>query len=140
MTIGERIKAARERAGITQVELGKKIGVSGVAVMRYEKNTRDPRLEQIYAIADALNIPVEDLLGIDPENRVVTSADKLLYFFDMLNADGQWKAIERVEELTEIPRYRGESTLEAAERRLIEYEKNRHVQDTTPPPPPPESP
>lgn len=62
MTIGEHIKAAREQAGITQVELGAKVGVSGVAIMRYEKNTRQPRVEQLQAIANALGVPVADLL------------------------------------------------------------------------------
>lgn len=137
MTIGERIKAARERAGITQVELGEKIGVSGVAVMRYEKHTRQPRLEQIHAIADALNIPVEEILGIAPENRIVSSTDKLLYFFGMLNEDGQQKAMDRVEELTEIPRYQAGSPAQAAGNTPPPSPEGK---DTTPPPPPPESP
>lgn len=63
MTIGERIKAAREQAGITQVELGEKIGVSGVAIMRYEKNARQPRIEQLQAIAAALDVSPLYLLG-----------------------------------------------------------------------------
>ena len=137
MTIGERIKVARERAGITQVELGEKIGVSGVAVMRYEKHTRQPRLEQIYAIADALNIPVEEILGIAPENRIVSSTDKLLYFFGMPNEDGQQKAVDRVEELTEIPRYQAGSPTQAAGDTPPPSPEGK---DTTPPPPPPESP
>lgn len=118
MTIGDRIKAAREKAQMTQSELGNRTGVSGVSIMRYEKNQRQPRLEQLYAIADALNIPIEDLFGIDPENRVVTPADKLLMFFDDLNADGQQKAIERVYELTEIPRYQAAKSLLGLPRHL----------------------
>lgn len=120
MTTGERIKAARNNAGIKQSELAAKLGVAVITIGQYERGKRQPRIEQLFAIADALNIPVEDLLGIAPENRIVSSSDKLLYFFDKLNTDGQQKAVERVEELTQIPRYRGESTLEAAERRLIE--------------------
>lgn len=63
MTIGQRIKTVREQAGITQAALGEKIGVSGVAIMRYEKGTRQPRLEQLDAIADALNVSPFYLLG-----------------------------------------------------------------------------
>lgn len=58
MTFGERIKEAREKSGMTQVELGEKVGVSGVAIMRYEKGTREPRIEQLRAIADALEVPL----------------------------------------------------------------------------------
>lgn len=111
MTIGQRIKEARKGAGLTQKALAMQIGAATGTVQQYELGKRHPRLEQLYAIADALNIPIEDLLGIDRENRAVTSADKLLLFFDELNSDGQQKAVERVEELTEIPRYRADTTI-----------------------------
>jgi len=38
-----RIKIARMRKGLTQDQLGKLVGVSGVAIMRYEKNQRQPK-------------------------------------------------------------------------------------------------
>lgn len=108
MKIGSRIREARKRAGLTQKALALQIGVATGTVQQYELGKRQPRLEQIYTIADALNIPVENLLGIDAENRIVSSTDKLLCFFDRLNENGQQKAIEHVEELSEIPRYRRE--------------------------------
>lgn len=118
MTIGQRIKEARKRAGLTQKALAMQIGSATGTVQQYELGKRHPRLEQLYAIADALNISIEDLLGIDRENRAVTSADKLLFFFDELNSDGQQKAIERVHELTEIPRYRAAESLLGLPRHL----------------------
>ena len=39
--------------------------------------------------------------AIKPENKPL-----LLYYFDQLNGLGQRQAVERVEELTEIPKYR----------------------------------
>ena len=62
MTIGERIKAARENSGMTQVELGEKVGVSGVAIMRYEKNQRQPRYDQLQRIASALGVAAHELV------------------------------------------------------------------------------
>lgn len=62
LSFGQRIKAAREQAGITQVELGEKVGVSGVAIMRYEKGTRQPRLEQFQRIASVLSVDVNWLM------------------------------------------------------------------------------
>ena len=62
MSIGKRIKEAREKAGLTQAELGEKIGVTGVAVMRYEKGQRQPRPEQLQRIAAALNVSAGFLL------------------------------------------------------------------------------
>lgn len=115
MTMGQLIKAARERAGMTQEELGKKIGVTGVAIMRYEKGQRQPRLAQLQAIASALGVPVQDLISdweaVDKEEfkRVFIYGegikDRIDAALDRLNDEGQEKAAERVEELTEIPKY-----------------------------------
>lgn len=63
MTVGQHIRQARELANMTQAELGEKIGVSGVAIMRYEKGTRQPRLEQLQRIADELGVGVSYLLS-----------------------------------------------------------------------------
>ena len=60
---GARIKAAREAANLTQEQLGEKIGVTGVTIMRYEKNQREPRLKQLIAIANALEISPGYLMG-----------------------------------------------------------------------------
>lgn len=62
MTIGERIKRARENAGMTQLELGEKLGVTQQMVGIYEKNKRSPKTETLERIAAALEIPVTDLL------------------------------------------------------------------------------
>lgn len=56
---GSRIKKARETAGLTQEQLGEQIGVTGVTIMRYEKDLREPRQKQLQAIATALGVPVE---------------------------------------------------------------------------------
>ncbi len=64
-TWGERIKVARESAGLTQEQLGKKLGITGVTIMRYEKNQRQPRLEQLGRIALALGTTVYEMMGQD---------------------------------------------------------------------------
>ena len=61
MKFGKVIKKAREAANMTQEQLGAKIGVTGVSIMRYEKNQRQPRFEQLPGLADALNIDLAHL-------------------------------------------------------------------------------
>ena len=63
-TIGERIKKARELRNITQSQLGEKLGVTGVTVMRYEKGQREPNIETIFNLAEKLNVSVSYLLGV----------------------------------------------------------------------------
>ena len=43
MTVGENIKHFRKEKGYTQEELGYMVGLSGVAIMRYEKEQREPK-------------------------------------------------------------------------------------------------
>ena len=63
MTVGQRIKESRNATGLTQEELGERLGVSGAAIAQYETGKRNPKYETLRRIGDALNIPVESLLG-----------------------------------------------------------------------------
>ncbi|MCQ2442579.1 MAG: helix-turn-helix transcriptional regulator [Oscillospiraceae bacterium] len=62
-TLGERIKETRESIPMTQEELGKAIGVTGVTIMRYEKGQREPSLDQLQKLAEVLNVAPEYLVG-----------------------------------------------------------------------------
>ena len=63
MGIGNKIRELREKQGFTQTELGKKIGLSQKAVTSYERETREPGVETIQALAKALGVKVEDLFS-----------------------------------------------------------------------------
>lgn len=56
MGIGKRLKEARERAGLTQEELGKMVGVTGSSITNYEKETSHPKEPVMYALFDALGV------------------------------------------------------------------------------------
>lgn len=61
--IGDQIKAARKKHGMTQVELGDKIGVKGATVTRYEKGVIIPNFDTLKKIANALRIDITELLS-----------------------------------------------------------------------------
>ena len=65
-TIGDRIKNARENKGITQTELGDKIGSTKQTVYKYENNivTNIP-LDKIESIASELNVSPAFIMGWD---------------------------------------------------------------------------
>lgn len=69
MSTGERIKAARNKAGLKQSELAEKLGVAVITIGQYERGKRQPRLEQLQAIAAALDVSVNYLLGLTPEEQ-----------------------------------------------------------------------
>jgi transcriptional regulator with XRE-family HTH domain len=56
--IGRRIRQARETAGLTQEDLGRALGVSGVAVGHYERGARAVGIADLEKIADLLHRPV----------------------------------------------------------------------------------
>ena len=58
--LGGRIKAAREEANLTQLELALKIGVRERTIIRWEKNKHAPRTEmQLWKVAKATRKPLE---------------------------------------------------------------------------------
>jgi transcriptional regulator with XRE-family HTH domain len=64
MDIGKRIRDLREERGLTQRELARRAGLtpSGVGFIEHGQ-TRNPSAETVVAIARALGVPVEELLG-----------------------------------------------------------------------------
>ena len=62
-SMGKRIRAIRESAGMTQSELATAAGIGRVTEVRIESGEQSPRYETLVAIARALNRPVTDLLA-----------------------------------------------------------------------------
>ena len=62
-TLGKRLKALREREGLTQVELAKKLNISNTTLSQYESSTRVPSDDIKILIADYFKINLDYLLG-----------------------------------------------------------------------------
>ena len=68
MTIGEKVKQAREAKGMTQEELAHALGYkSRTSVNKIETGERDVPHKQIKKIAQILGIPPISLLGLEDE-------------------------------------------------------------------------
>ena len=68
-TFGERLRTLRKKAGLNQTQLAEAVGVSLLTLFRWEKGERQPRLEEIKALAKALNVPENDLLNDPPPDK-----------------------------------------------------------------------
>ncbi len=62
MTLGQKIKAARKNAGLTQEQLAEKLMVSRPAVTKWESDKGIPDIENLKAIARLLNVSLDALL------------------------------------------------------------------------------
>ena len=71
MTFGEQITALRKRKGLSQSELGKKVGTSGDIIGKYERNEVKPSIEVASKISDILEVSLDYLLG-----KTKTEVDK----------------------------------------------------------------
>ncbi len=112
MSVGEKIKLYRDKKGLTQEQLGELIGVKGATITRYEKNDRQPKIEQLTKIAAALSVEINELLPyhvsiggeliidneLDPQNQIIRN-------LKMLNTKGKFEAAKRVNELTKLEEY-----------------------------------
>lgn len=62
MPIGERIKALRKGAGLSQSELAERVGTDARQVSRYENGRITPSLEVAARIAEALDVSMDHLV------------------------------------------------------------------------------
>ncbi len=120
MTVGENIRRERIKQGLTQKQLGEKCGMADSAIRRYESDRGNPTIGTLKRIAFALRIQPWDLLpnelldewGITEEMKqeaaIIPFLDIITDHLRKLNLDGLLEAARRVEELTEIPKYKKE--------------------------------
>lgn len=134
MTTGENIKKYRKKAHLTQKALAIKCGLATITIQQYERGIREPHLETVIKISKVLGVLptliIEDLqeeLALWIENHpdsydqivfdhsenktnsdmyLEDTMEKMKPLLELLNRNGQDIAIERVEELTQIPKYK----------------------------------
>lgn len=97
MAFGKRIKLIRQLRGLTQRELGERIGFSGKAadirIAQYESETRKPKDKIAETMADALDVPAFALNVPDIDSNygvmhtLFTLEDE--YGFQISNTDGK---------------------------------------------------
>ena len=57
------LKQLRNKAGMNQEQLAKRLGLSKSAISMYESGSREPSLEILEAIADIFNVDMNTLTG-----------------------------------------------------------------------------
>jgi transcriptional regulator with XRE-family HTH domain len=60
--MAEKLKALRERRGLSQEELAKRAGISRTYLARLETARQDPRLSTLEKLAKALKVTVAELV------------------------------------------------------------------------------
>ena len=129
MNIGEAMRIGRKNAAYTQKELAALLHTSAQNISLYEKGLRTPKIELLNSLSNICfnSFPTPDvrLAYVEIRNYISEKMQEetteeinsllekinddrtaeLLQSFNLLNPTGQYTAIERVTELTEIKRY-----------------------------------
>lgn len=71
MFFGERVRAFRVRQGISVRELARRAHISDAAISLLEQGKRAPQLTTAVALANALGVPIDEL--IESESEVAPS-------------------------------------------------------------------
>ena len=67
MEFSERLKKLRKDAGLTQVDVANKLGISQPAYASWERGVKKPTQENLVKIAQILNVSVDYLVGNSEE-------------------------------------------------------------------------
>lgn len=59
----ENLRRLREAAGLTQIELSERVGVTQAALSAWEIGSAMPSLPNTVRLADALSVSLDELLG-----------------------------------------------------------------------------
>lgn len=116
MEFNERLRTIRKENGLTQAELAEKAGIAVNSVRLYESGKVIPKLDTIARIARAMGLTASDFVGgqwekfqggfcSEKEVRQDDREAQLIYYFQNLNENGQATALDRLEELTQLPKY-----------------------------------
>ena len=90
---GLRLAELRKNAGMKQKELAESVGVSPRAMAAYETQDHPPPADKLPAMAKALNMTVDEILGVKPVKR---KAEKKTVYL--------WAQVKKLEQLTEDDR------------------------------------
>lgn len=137
MDIGEQIKRAREKRGLTQKELADLVDVAPITIHQYEHGKRYPRFDILAKISEILcttfimsrdiyrNIDgsieyaaevvgdektkeyLQQRYGLEISPSDPISFD-IIHMTNILNEEGKNKVAEYAEDLTKIPEYRND--------------------------------
>ena len=99
--IGARIKAARERAGLTQEDLAAELDMSPTHISVLERGRKAPRLETLVNIANALQVSTDMLLQDVLVRRTDGLMSELSGVISKLGTKDQERMLKAIRALTE---------------------------------------
>lgn len=73
---GNHLRMLREKHGISQEELGRRVGRAGSVISNYENNIKIPTLDVLTTMARIYDVSLDYLVGFDKKDQVLLPADE----------------------------------------------------------------
>ena len=100
--IGRNIAILRKRRGLTQEKLAEKTGLSQNFIARLETGSKNPSIDTIEAIANAIGCDIEEIVRKDPDNTNIRTKDlhnRLDKIIEMCGKEKTLKILRIIEEI-----------------------------------------
>jgi transcriptional regulator with XRE-family HTH domain len=108
LSLGQRIRYYRTKAGLSQKALAASVGLSPTVLSRYEADKLEPNVLTLMNIAKVLKITVDALVGLEPRpDLIAQNSDEalLLRLFRQLNDVGRGRVLEYSSVLSVSPQH-----------------------------------
>lgn len=92
--IGPRIKAAREKKGLTQEQLAELVDLSPMHMSVLERGAKPPKLETLIKIANALDVTADILLQDLLHNHLDAVDSEVRELISQLSSEDQLRVLE----------------------------------------------
>ena len=110
--ICDRIRALREKTGMSARKFAEEMGMKYTTYYGYETGSREPGSDSIVALAKYYNVTTDYILGIEksPAPAEADTGDKrldgIIENYHQLNEAGQQELVDYAEGLTYMPKYK----------------------------------
>lgn len=97
MEFSERLKTLRKEAGLTQVDVASKLGISQPAYASWERGVKKPTQENLVKIAKLFNASIDTLVSNDKTDGIDLSEVELLFRTTSDNMSNEEKEVFKQE-------------------------------------------
>lgn len=107
MKLKQNIRILRKSQGLTQAELGEKLGIDQKVITSYERGLSKPPLERLIQMAELFNVTLDEIAGVSQFTKEETQpkkssrVGKLLEAFEKLKPAQQRAIVQQTEALSE---------------------------------------
>ncbi len=73
MSLGKKLREARNNKGLTQEEAAKRLGITFQALSNYERDVRDPDTKLLKSMAELYEVSADELLQIQINSETIAA-------------------------------------------------------------------